>query len=60
MLHSFNFNIYIKRLRKLKEVVQMSRLYYGYSRTAPVKGYVIALKCDDKFYVISKKTYERI
>lgn len=38
----------------------MSRIYYGYSKTTPAKGYVNALKCDDKFYVIKKKTYENI
>lgn len=38
----------------------MSRIYYGYSKTTPAKGYVYALKCDNKFYVIPKKTYESI
>lgn len=38
----------------------MSRIYYGYSKTTPAKGYVYALKCDDQFYVISKDAYKRI
>lgn len=38
----------------------MSRIYYGYSKNTPAKGYVYALKCDDRFYVISKKSYINI
>lgn len=38
----------------------MNRLYYGYSKTTPAKGYVYALKCDNRFYVISKDVYENV
>lgn len=38
----------------------MKRLYYGYSKATPAKGYVYALKCDDRFYVISKNVYENV
>lgn len=38
----------------------MSRINYGYSKATPAKGYVYALKCDNRFYVISKQTYENI
>ena len=38
----------------------MSRIYYGYSKASPAKGYVYALKCDNKFYVITKKSYENV
>ena len=38
----------------------MPRLYYGYSKTSPAKGFVYALKCDNKFFVISKKVYEDV
>ncbi len=38
----------------------MKRIYYGYSKTSSAKGFVYALKCDDKFYVITKETYKRI
>ena len=38
----------------------MPRLYYGYSKTSPAKGFVYALKCDNKFFVISKKVYEAV
>ncbi len=38
----------------------MTRIYYGYSKKSSAKGYVYALQCDNKFYVISKKIYENI
>ncbi|MBQ8210350.1 MAG: hypothetical protein IJZ35_07210 [Clostridia bacterium] len=38
----------------------MCRIYYGYSKTTPAKGYVYGLKCDNRFYVIPKRTYENI
>lgn len=38
----------------------MSRIYYGYSKTTPAVGYVYALKCDNRFYVIPKRTYHRV
>lgn len=37
----------------------MTRVYYAISKNAPPKGYVYALKCDNKFYVITKESYKR-
>ena len=38
----------------------MKRLYYGYSKMVPAKGHIYALKCDNRFYVITQAQYERI
>lgn len=38
----------------------MHRLYYGYSKSTPAKGFILALKCDNSFFVVPKKTYEKI
>ncbi len=35
----------------------MQRISYGYSKTSPPLGYVFALLCDNRFYVITQKQY---
>lgn len=38
----------------------MNKLYYGYTRAKPPVGFIMALKCDDSFYVITQQAYERV
>ncbi len=38
----------------------MNMIGYGYSKNLPPKGHVRALKCDNRFYVITKAQYDRI
>ena len=35
----------------------MERIGFGYSKTSDVCGYLYALKCDNRFYVITKRQY---
>ncbi len=36
------------------------RLYYGYSKEPPAIGFIYALKCENKFYVITQQAYENV
>ena len=38
----------------------MNKLYYGYTKAKPPVGYIMALKCEDRFYVITKQAYEKV
>ena len=38
----------------------MHRIYFSYTKTSPVMGYVYGLKCDNKFYVITQNAYKNI
>ncbi len=35
----------------------MPRVSYGFAKTSKPLGFVLALLCNDKFYVITKKQY---
>ena len=38
----------------------MKRIFYGVTREGSIRGYTYGLKCDNQFYVVSKRAYARI